>query len=425
MRTKRKSDTIRCAIYTRKSTVKGLEQQYNSLDAQEDRCKSFIELHDSDGWVHVETFSDAGISGGTSQRPALTRMMEAARRKKFDMVIVFKLDRLARNQRDFLNMLDTLDKHGVEVASATEPFDSGSYLGRGMRNLLGVFAEMEREMIAERTREKAEACRRKGLYLFGKPPFGYTRVEGKLHVVPEQASTIKRMFDEYAQGRSCMDIADILNKENLLRINRTGETAKWTHKEVNRALRNPLYTGYIPSGDERYEAQHKRIVPRDLWERVQERMDKLGSEMKERTKPRRSKEVYPLAGLLICATCGKKMRGSYARTDDQTYRYYSCATRKIMGTDGCECPHVNADEIEAFVRTQLNTLRNNPDFIAALISRLPQIPGGKISDCVFNMDRLLEYGSPTELKTIFHKVFTAISFDWKNEKLDFKYQSLT
>ena len=164
MKTKRKSDTIRCAIYVRKSTVKGLEQQYNSLDAQEDRCKTFIELHESDGWVHVQTFSDAGISGGTAQRPALNQMLDAARRKKFDMVIVFKLDRLARNQRDFLNMLDTLEKNGVEVASATEPFDSGSYLGRGMRNLLGVFAEMEREMIAERTREKAEACRRKGLY---------------------------------------------------------------------------------------------------------------------------------------------------------------------------------------------------------------------------------------------------------------------
>ena len=123
MKTKRKSDTIRCAIYVRKSTVKGLEQQYNSLDAQEDRCKTFIELHESDGWVHVQTFSDAGISGGTAQRPALNQMLDAARRKKFDMVIVFKLDRLARNQRDFLNMLDTLEKNGVEVASATfSPF---------------------------------------------------------------------------------------------------------------------------------------------------------------------------------------------------------------------------------------------------------------------------------------------------------------
>ena len=425
MKTKRKSDTIRCAIYVRKSTVKGLEQQYNSLDAQEDRCKTFIELHESDGWVHVQTFSDAGISGGTAQRPALNQMLDAARRKKFDMVIVFKLDRLARNQRDFLNMLDTLEKNGVEVASATEPFDSGSYLGRGMRNLLGVFAEMEREMIAERTREKAEACRRKGLYLFGAPPFGYKRMEGKLSIIPDKALIIMRMFDEYNRGYSCIEVANILNKEGLLRNKRTGESAKWTHKEVNRALRNPIYAGYIPSDDVLYDGQHKGIVSRDLWAKVQKRLDKRGKEMKERTKPKRSKPVYLLAGILICATCGKKMRGSYTIKDGVTYRYYSCATRKVMGSDSCECPHINAVEIESFVNKQLTTLRNNPDFIAALITKLPKVPGGKISDCVFNMEHLLEYGTPEEMQAIYRNVFTAISFDWQNEKLDFKYQSLT
>ena len=233
------------------------------------------------------------------------------------------------------------------------------------------------------------------------------------------------MFDEYNRGYSCIEVANILNNEGLLRTSRSGEAAKWTHKEVNRALRNPIYAGYIPSDGVLYDGQHKGIVSRDLWAKVQKRLDKRGKEMKERTKPKRSKPVYPLAGILICAACGKKMRGSYTIKDGVTYRYYSCATRKVMGSDSCECPHINAVEIESFVNKQLTTLHNNPDFIAALITKLPKIPGGKISDCVFNMEHLLDYGTPEEMQAIYRNVFTAISFDWQNEKLDFKYQSLT
>lgn len=419
-------ERVRCVIYTRKSTFKGLEQQYNSLEAQEDRCKSFIDIHEAQGWMYTATYSDAGISGGTTQRPALQRMIEDARKKKFDMVIVFKLDRLARNQRDFLNLLENLSKNGVEVASATEPFDSASYLGRAMRNLLGVFAEMEREMISERTREKIAASCRKGLYLVGKPPLGYVRVDSRLKIIPEEAAIVRFMFEEYAESQSCYAVADKLTQNNIRRTRRDGSTEEWTAKTVHRVLRNVLYGGFVALGDERFPGQHEAIVKRPLWNQVQKILDAAGTMMKERVrKKKRSKLHYPLLGLMRCGKCGKLMQGTYACKNGISYRYYTCRTRRALGEAACGCPHLNAEEMENFVRGSMTHLQNNNEFIAAVISRLPDAPAGKVSDCIFNLERLLNYGRPAEMEAIYKQVFETISFDWVHEKVDFKYRDLS
>ncbi len=416
---------LRCAVYTRKSTLKGLEQQYNSLEAQEDKCKSFISLHEAHGWQHVRTFSDAGVSGGTTQRPALQAMLDAARCRQFDMVVVFKLDRLARNQRDFLNLLDSLSRHGVEVASATEPFDSASYLGRAMRNLLGVFAEMEREMISERTREKAEASRRKGLFLLGKPPFGYRRKDSRLFVEQEEARVVRLIFSRYQQLGSCHEVASSLTRDGILRPKRDGSLKPWSRKEIQRTLRNALYAGFVPSGSALYPGQHKAVIEPGVWEDVQRRLDSSGSLMQQRIGKKKHRFPYPLAGLLRCAGCGCPMVGSYACKGDKIYRYYSCPTRRQDGADACACPHLNADEAEKFICAQLSLLRNNPDFVAAVISRMPDASGGHVSDCLFHIDKLLSYASPDEMERIFKSVFASISFDWQHDKLDFKYQTLS
>lgn len=416
---------VRCAIYTRKSTLKGLEQQYNSLEAQEDRCKSFISLHEAQGWQYACTFSDAGISGGTTQRPALQSMLEAARHRKFDLVVVFKLDRLARNQRDFLNMLDSLSRHGVEVASATEPFDSASYLGRAMRNLLGVFAEMEREMISERTREKAEASRRKGLFLLGKPPFGFRRKDSRLLIEQEEARVVRLIFSRYLKLASCHDVASSLTKEGILRPKRDGSLKPWSRKEVQRTLRNALYAGFVPSGSELYPGQHEAIIAPRVWSDVQRLLDSSGSLMQQRIGRKKHHFSYPLAGLLRCAGCGCPMVGSYGCKGDKVYRYYSCPTRRQDGPGACACPHLNAGEVETFIGSQLAHLRDNPDFVAAVINRMPDSPGGHVSDCLFHFDKLLSYASPDDLERIFRCVFTSISFDWQHEKMDFKYKPLS
>ena len=415
---------IRCVIYTRKSTLKGMDQQYNSLEAQEDRCKSYIEMNDSHGWVYTQTYSDAGISGGTTDRPGLQSMLKDAKARKFDMIIVFKLDRMARNQLDFLNMLDSLGKHGVEVASVTEQFDSSSYLGRAMRNLLGVFAEMEREMIAERTREKMEASKRKGLYIAGVPPIGYVRAENKqLAIEPEGAVIIERIFREYALGGTTLSVAQSLNDAGYKRTMRKDQgTRPWNANDVQRILRNPLYAGYIASGEDLYEGQHTAIITRELWEEVQDKLDTASAEVTRRICCKRPHMVYPLAKILTCAHCGKPMMGTYCINEGKIYRYYTCPTRKKSGPASCACPNLNAEQVEGFVKGQITHLRDDEEFIAAVIARLPGVPGGRISDSIFHMDKLLEYGTPDDLVQIFQSVFTKVLFDWENEKIDFKYK---
>ncbi len=420
------STKVRCAIYTRKSTIKGLEQNYNSLEAQEDRCRDFIGLHEAQGWEFYKIYSDAGISGGTTERPGLQAMLTAAKAKKFDMVIVIKLDRLARNQRDFLNLLDMLSKNGVEVASVTEQFDSSSYMGRAMRNLLGVFAEMEREMIAERTREKMEASRRKGLYIAGKPPIGYVRGENKLlQIAPEGAAVVQRIYRDYHANGTTHSIAARLNKEGIMRPTRSGKMGPWSHIDVGYILRNALYAGYIASGEDLYEGQHEAIVPRDLWKQVQDKLNIAAEKVKAKVSRKRPRMFHSLADLLHCGNCGSPMTGTYGIHDKKVYRYYTCTKRRKYGKSRCACPYLNAEQIENFVRDQVMALRDNQQFLSVVLSRMPGVPGGRISDCIFNMEKLLQYGTPMELAEIFKRVFSTIVFDWEKQKVDFQYQNIS
>lgn len=413
----------RCAIYTRKSTTKGLEQEYNSLDAQEDKCKNFIALHDD--WEYTRTFTDAGISGGTTERPALQELINCCKRGDFDIVIVYKIDRMARCQRDFLNIIDTLSSKGVEFASATEPFDSSSYMGRAMRDLLGVFAEMEREMIRARTREKAAASRQRGLYLSGSPPMGYKRINKKITIIPEQAETIRLIFNLAHQGISSTAIAQQLNQEKRLYITNRGNIKLWSSREIIRLLRRPLYAAYTEDGGTLYEAQHKAIIERDIWHDVQRQLDTSAEAIKERLgdKPKR-KIDYPLLPILKCLQCEKKMEGSYTLKKGKLYRYYECRSHKRIGKEACDCPRLQADEVEAFVTAQLESLNEHPKLTAALISRLPESLSGYVGDCLMRIDKLVQYASPDELKRIMSATFEAIGFDPIDSSLHFKYKQL-
>ncbi len=412
----------RCAVYTRKSTTKGLEQEYNSLDAQEDKCKNFIAFHDD--WQYERTFSDAGISGGTTERPALQELISRCQEGEFDIVVVYKIDRMARCQRDFLNIIDTLNQGGVEFASATEAFDSSTYMGRAMRDLLGVFAEMEREMIRERTREKAAASRQRGLYLAGQPPMGYKRVNKHLRIVPSQAKTIRRIFTLYAQGESSTSIALILNKDKDLYITNKGSSKKWSYREILRVLKRPLYAAYTEDSGTLYEAQHEAIIEREQWHEVQSKLDISAEEMKARLGSTRRQVDYPLRSLMQCLQCGHKMEGSYSVKKGKLYRYYECRTHKRVGKEACSCPRLQADEVERFLCEQLETLNENQKLTEAIIARMPESLSGYVGDCLMRIDKLIEYASPQELQLIYSAVFELIGFDPSDESFHFKYKEL-
>lgn len=324
--------------------MKGLEIAYNSLEAQEDICKGFIERHEGEGWQHVQTYCDAGLSGGNTERPALQRMLRDAREGKLDCVVVFKLDRLARNHRDFVNLLAEMGECGVDVASVTENFDCRGPLGQAIRHFLGVFAEMERSIIRERCRERAEAARMRGIYLGSRPPYGYWKVEGRLVVEHGQAEVVRRMFRLYAGGMGSVRLAVRLNGRGELRSG-VGEGAPrpWNSRTVLHVLKNPVYMGCIRSGAEYYEGLHEALVSRALWQQVQNRLSEVAAEVRARM-VRAQQVPYPLRGVLVCADCGRKM-GCYHQKK-QGRRYYVCNTRRKHGPGSCSSFSLNADKVE-------------------------------------------------------------------------------
>ena len=428
----------RAVIYSRKSVFKGLDQKYNSLEAQEDMAKSFIHSHSAEGWTYLRTYSDAGLSGSNTNRPALQELLAAARRHEFEMLVVFKLDRLARNQRDFLNLLDELSNNGVEVASVSEPFDTSTYMGRAMRNLLGVFAEMEREMISERTKAKMEASKQQGFYIGGTVPFGYKRENNMLTIIPSEAAHVRWAFNEYIKQGSPTIIARIFNEKKVGKPTRTGaREGKWEARNIHNILRNPLYAGLIRSsdGETLYAARHESIITQELWKEVNRRMDANAEEVQARIAGKRLNLTFPLNGILRCGGCGKFLKTMYTTKDGRLHRYYVCKTRQKMGDDeatgGCGCPNLNADEVEGFVSQQLNDLGKNPTLLAAVINQLTKeneenginvVPSGRVSDSLYDIRKLLEYADPAEMKELFKAVFSEIRFNWKDNVLDFRYK---
>lgn len=427
----------RAVIYTRKSVFKGLDQQYNSLEAQEDLARSFIHSHSAEGWQYLRSYTDAGLSGGNINRPALQEMLNAARNHEFEMVVVFKLDRLARNQRDFLNLLDVLEQNGVEVASVSEPFDTSTYMGRAMRNLLGVFAEMEREMISERTKSKLEASKQQGYHIGGIVPFGYDRKDNILYP-NEDAKHVLWMFQQYANGETITYIARTLNVKKVYRLNiRREKKARWLSENVVRVLRNAAYAGYIRSADsdELYEGKHQAIVDRELWHMVNAKLDETAEQTRINHSFAESSVIFPLKGLLRCGCCGKKLRNQYTLKRGNIYRYYVCSTRLEYGKNanhgGCACPQLNAGEIENFVVSQVENLGKNPALLAAVIATVTDqnnrfgtldVQTGHIGDCLYDLKKLFEYAEPVELQKIFTSIFDEIRYDWQGNKLDFRYR---
>lgn len=346
---KRGETEKRCVIYTRKSTVKGLEVRYNSLEAQEDICKGFIESRSCNGWRYGGTYCDAGLSGKNTERPELQRLLADAAARRFDYLVVYRMDRLARNQLDFLKILDELAKNDVEVVSVTENFDCTGPVGRAMRNLLGVFAQMEREIIRERCLERAEAARMKGLYPGSRAPFGYRKEEGRLVPDETQAAIVSKAYRLYAAGMGTRKLAQELNRFKVLRlaVRKTAPPLLWSEDAVLKLLKNPVYMGCIRGKLQLYPGQHRRIVAPGLWEAVQRRLRENGARMKKRMSCGAT-AFFLLQGWLYCANCGRKMcRRSAGR---RRIRYYVCRRRRVLGKNGCNTPWLNAEHAEAIVR---------------------------------------------------------------------------
>jgi site-specific DNA recombinase len=266
---------VRCAVYTRKSSEEGLEQSFNSLDAQREACCAFIQSQKHEGWTVLgDHYDDGGFSGGTMERPALRQLLRDIQEYKIDTIVVYKVDRLTRSLMDFSKMIEVFDAHGVSFISVTQQFNTTTSMGRLTLNVLLSFAQFEREVTGERIRDKIAASKRKGLWMGGGVPLGYDRINHGLVVNEAEAETVREIFRQYLRLGCVSKLRDYLARHQIcskVRTNAQGQTSggvPYGRGALYHLLRNRLYIGEIVHGSNCYPGQHEPIVSRELWDQV-------------------------------------------------------------------------------------------------------------------------------------------------------------
>lgn len=325
------------ATYSRISTDE--ERQPFSLDAQAERMEAYIASQP--GWKPVRRYSDQ-VSGKTLDRPGLAQALAEARLGIYQTLVVFKVDRLARSTGGLARVLEELERAGVAFRSVSEPFDTATAAGRMMVQMLGVFAEFEREMIVERTKMGLAKKASKGEWTGGTPPYGYRYdIDARVLVpVPEEARLVRRIFELYAErGMGSTQISNWLHDS----ARTTKRASRWAPTRVLEILRNPTYVGSLPFRGQVYEAAHEPIVERELYEKAQAVLAERGESTWERlTTP----SDYILSGLVFCSRCGERFLGTAAHGHGGDYRYYTCGTRQRKGTARCDQQRIPADKLE-------------------------------------------------------------------------------
>lgn len=281
--------TIRCAIYTRKSTEEGLDQAFNSLDAQREACAAYILSQVGEGWFLVPTlYDDGGYSGGSMDRPALQRLLADIGRGLVDVVVVYKIDRLTRSLADFAKIVERLDARGASFVSVTQAFNTTTSMGRLTLNVLLSFAQFEREVGAERVRDKIAASRKKGMWMGGNPPLGYDVKDRKLVINDAEAETIRWLFTRYLELRSIpklkveVEARGIRTKTFVARTGRHVGSKRWYIGPLRHLLRNRVYVGDAVHKGTAYPGEHKAILDREIFEAVQAALDEGGVQIRQR-----------------------------------------------------------------------------------------------------------------------------------------------
>lgn len=335
---------IKCAVYVRKSTEYGLEQEFNSLHNQEEACRAYISSQSFNGWEFAKTYSDGGISGGTMERPGLRAMLDDMAHGLVDVVVVYKLDRLSRSIMDFHKMMQTFDKYNCSFVSITQSFDTATSMGKLTLNMLLSFAQFEREVSSERVRDKIRASRAKGIWTGGIPWLGYDTVNKKLAVNPREAETVKLIFEKYLEIGSVTDLARYLKQCGITNKNWTTQGGKVrggnaiSANTLHKMLREKIYTGYIEHKKTKAIArgEHDAIISQELFDAVQEKLkyNTNGKHGRDAGSPNLlSGKVYNSNGVLFTnqRTCG---RGKTDKLYYATKGYYiPSATVDKLATD--------------------------------------------------------------------------------------------
>ena len=303
--------TIKCAIYTRKSTDEGLEKEFNTLEAQREAGLNYVKSQVHQGWEALaEHYDDGGYSGGNMNRPALKRLFEDIKAGKVDMIVVYKIDRLTRSLTDFSKMVELFDEYNVSFVSVTQNFNTYDSMGRLTLNVLLSFAQFEREVSGERIRDKISASKKKGMWMCGPLPLGYDLQDKKLIINPKEAALVRLLFEKYTVCKSPQYLADWLNSNGYRtksKVTKKGKVVggkQFDRAHLYRILDNRIYLGKIFYKGELYDGQHEAIISQALWDKVHKLKDKPVSEKGPINK---TFEFKTLKGLLLCGCCGSAM----------------------------------------------------------------------------------------------------------------------
>lgn len=356
--------TIKCAIYTRKSTDEGLDKEFNTLDAQRESGENYVKSQMSQGWELLPTrYDDGGFSGGTLERPGLKRLLEDVERGLINMIVVYKIDRLSRSLMDFAKLMEVLDRNQCSFVSVTQNFNTYDSMGRLMLNVLLSFAQFEREVITERIRDKVAASKKKGMWMGGVVPLGYDIVNKKMVVNEEEAKIVRLIFEQYLIYRSEIAVVDWLNKKNYTTKNKK----MFTHITVSKILKNILYIGKIKHKDNVYEGQHQAIISQELFADVQKikNTNRAG-----RLAPSRFKEHALLKGLIECECCQRAMISTVSNKNNNVYEYYTSIRAVKEGYKHCKVGSIPAGVMDNFVLEQIQLIVQSPQILSRLIDEV-------------------------------------------------------
>ncbi len=358
---------IHCAIYTRKSTSDGLEQDFTSLDAQRESAESYIASQKNEGWVVLsERYDDGGFTGANTDRPALQKLITDIKADKINCVVVYKVDRLSRSLMDFAELLSLFEKHNTAFASVTQHFNTQNSMGRLTLNILLSFAQFEREIISERTRDKMGAAKRKGKWIGGRPPLGYDidKDKHKLFINQKEVKLVREIFDLYLEKRSILATTIEINNKGCVTKQYTSEKGlrfggiKFKTTGIYNIITNVLYIGKVEYHGEIYQGEQEPIISDEIFQKVQ----KILIENKPNWKmTKRNKHVGLLSGMLRCKVCDTPMYFTYnVKANKYKYHYYACLNASKRGYKSCPVRLLSAQKIENKVIEALRTIVREP-----------------------------------------------------------------
>jgi len=363
---------VRCAIYTRKSTEEGLEKEFNTLDAQREAGEAYIRSQKNEGWICLpDRYDDGGFTGGNLERPALQRLLEDVKQGKVNCIVTYKIDRLSRSLMDFARIVEILEANKATFVSVTQQFSTNDSMGRLTLNILLSFAQFEREIISERTRDKIAASRRKGKWTGGTPFLGYDvdSHSGRLVINLIEADQVRQIFNLYLEHRSLSEVARELadrgwtSKTWVTLRGHTHQGMPLNKQRLAQLLKNIMYIGKIRYKDEIHEGEHEAIIDQDTWNEVQAQLKK-GCRLPDQP---RNRYNSLLRGLLHCASCDAPMiHLPVSKKGQKLYRYYVCTNAHANGYDNCPTPSIPAAEIERFVLERLVELGSNEEVLESI-----------------------------------------------------------